>query len=194
MGTRILIVLVVIIVLLAVLAMVLGANRKDRAAEKKDAKKGDPPAYTGLLDGAFGGMVPQGFDLKQLGSVDGAVLNKEKRTMAFTSEQKVTITVKNDPEADPNSCRSLTLVLVQPLVTAPGAAVIELDSATLAKPLPDEFEQPESGQILPNPNVKKNRWSGKTDSKKYGECTIPVFKGGATIVLLPKRDCTVEIR
>jgi hypothetical protein len=194
MGTRILIVLVVLVVLLAVLAIVLGANRKDRAAEKNDAKTGDPPAYAGLLDGAFGWMAPTGFDLKNLQSVDGAVLNKEKRTLVFTSDKKVTITVRNDPEADPNSCRSLTLALVQPKVTGPGAAIVELQSAAFAQPLPDKFEQPDAGQFLPNPKVKADRWSKKIDPKKYGECTIPVFKGGATIVLLPKRDCTVEIR
>jgi len=195
MGTRILIVLVVIIVLLAVLAIILGANRKDRTAEKQDAKAGDPPAYTGLLDSAFGWMAPPGFDLKHMGTIDGAVLNSEKRTLALSSGKKVTIRVKKDPDADPNSCRSLTLALVQPTVKAPGAPVIELDSGTtLAGPLPDDFEQPEAGQFLPNPKVKADRWSKKIDPQKYGECTIPVFKGGATIVLVPKRDCTVEIR
>lgn len=195
MGTRILIILVVVIVLLAVLAVVLGANRKDRAAEEQEAKEGDPPAFTGLLDGVFGWMAPPGFDLKHLGAIDGAVLDRDKRTLAFTSGKQVTIRVKQDPQADANSCRSLTLALVQPTVKAPGAPVIELTSATtLAGPLPDDFEQPDAGQILPNPKVKKDRWSGRIDPRKYGECTIPVFKGGATIVLLPKRDCTVELR
>jgi hypothetical protein len=195
MGTRILIVLVVVIVLLAVLAIMLGANRTDRSTEKRQAQEGDPPAYVGLLAGAFAWMAPGGFDLEHVGKVEGAVLDRTKRTLTFTAGQKAILTVVRDPQGDANSCRSLRLVLAQPAVKAPGPALVELSSdSRWSKPRPDDFETPDPGQILPNPEVRKDRWSGRIDPAKYGECSIPVFKGGATIVLMPKHDCTVEIR
>ena len=189
MNTRILIVLVVIIVLLTVVAVVMGATRKESADDKKQAAS-KPPAYTHWLDRAFGWMSP-GFDLDDL-SVSGATLKERRLTLAV--DQKVMLTVKAKPDADINSCRSLTLDLVSPTVSGPAPQIVLLDDITLKPPLPDGFDKPDTGQLLPNARLEPDPITKKIDPKKFGECAIPVFKGGAIIVLTAKRACTLEIR
>jgi hypothetical protein len=193
MSTRILIVLVVIVVLLAVLAVVLGANRKGRESEEKDVK-GGRTGMAPFLDRAFGWMAPR-FDLADL-SVQGATIDREKRTLVLNADQKFTLTVKAKPDADVNSCRSLKLVLTTPKATIGGPAALMLTDITLRPPLPDpdEFEPPDTGQLLPNNRLEPDPITNKIDPERVDECAIPVFRGGATIVLEAKRACTVEVR
>ena len=189
MNTRILIVLVVIIVLLAVVAVVISAKRTGGAGEEQGVKR-HPPGYTRVLDRAFGWMSPK-FDLADL-TVSGATLQDRRLTLAV--DQRVTLTVKTDPKADRNSCRSLTLALVTPQATGPGPQAVVLEDISLNPPLPDDFEQPETGQLLPNARLEPDPITKRIDPKKFGECAIPVFRGGATIVITAKRACTVEVR
>lgn len=192
MSTRILIVLMVVVVALTVVAVVLGTGRPASEAERKrerDAVRNDKPAYAGWLDRAFGGLAP-GFDLRDL-TVSGATLKERRLTLAL--DQQVTFTVAAKPGADPNSCRSLTLVLVAPQATGPLPPALQLISCALAPPLPEDFDEP-SGQLLPNAKLEPDPITGRIDPRKHGECAIPVFRGGARIVMTAKRACTVEIR
>lgn len=193
MGTRVLIVLVVIIVLLAVLAVVLGANRTDAKSEKDDVRSGKT-GMAPFLDRAFGWLSPE-FDLADL-TITGATLDKEKRTVSLKVDQEVTFKVKARPEDGPNDCRTLTVVLVTPTPTGHGPEVVQLMSAMLIPPLPKEVTAPDVGQFLPIPPPDKDEEPEvKLDTpKKFGECAIPVFRGGGTIVLKAIRACTLEIR
>lgn len=194
MSTRILIVLVIIIVLLAVVAVVLGANRKDADSEKDDVK-GGKTGMAPFLDRAFGWMSPS-FDLDDL-TVTGAALDKEKRTLSLKVDEEVTLKVKARPNDGPNDCRNLTLILVTPTATGHTPEVLHLVSATLVPPLPKEVKAPKGGkQFLPIPRPEEDEEPEvKIDRpKKFGECAIPVFRGGGTIVFKAIRACTVEIR
>jgi hypothetical protein len=192
MSTRILIVLVVVIVALAVVAVVLGSDRPAGKAgrdQERERAKADKPAYTGWLARAFGGLAP-GFDLRDL-TVAGATLTERRLVLALN--QQVTFTVAARPEADRNSCRSLTLALIAPQATGPLPPALVIDSCALAPPLPEDFDPP-AGQLLPNAKLEPDPVTKRIDPRKYGECAIPVFRGGARIVLTAKRACTVEIR
>lgn len=193
MGTRILIILVVIIVLLAVLAVVLGANRKDAKSEKDDVK-GGKTGMAPLLDRAFGWMSPE-FDLADL-TITGATLDREKRTVSLKVDQEVTFKVKARPQDGPNDCRNLTLVMVTPPATGHAPEVVKLVSAMLVPPLPKDVKAPDAGQFLPIPPPDEDEEPEvKIDTpKKFGECAIPVFRGGGTFVLKAIRACTLEIR
>ncbi len=195
MGNRVLIVLVVIIILLAVVAVVLGANRKDKKQENAEVK-GGKTGMAPFLDRAFGWMSPK-FDLADL-TVSGATLNQEKRTVSLSAEQQVTFTVKPKPGAGPNDCRSLTLALVSPKVTGPGAEVVKVVTATLNPPVPKDVKAPKEEKPLfpvPPPDKDDEVPDVKLDTpKKYDECAIAVFSGGATVVLKAMRTCTLEIR
>lgn len=194
MGTRILIILVVIIVLLAVLAVVLGANRKDAKSEESDVKSGKT-GMAPFLDRAFGWMSPE-FDLRDL-RIDGAQLDEKKRTLVLKADQQVTITIKAKPGDGPNDCRTLTLALVVPEAKGHTPEVVHLVSATLAQ-LPKDVEEPDDDRQflpIPPPEKKEDEPEVKLDMpKKFGECAIPVFRGGGTIVLKAVRACTLEIR
>lgn len=193
MSTRILIILVIIIVLLAVVAVVLGANRKDADSEKDDVK-GGKTGMAPFLDRAFGWLSPE-FDLQDL-RIDGATLDEKTRTLVLKADQQVTIIVKPKPDDGPNDCRSLTLALVAPKATGHAPEVLHLVSATLAK-LPKDVEEPDDDkQFLPIPPPDEDDdQEVKIDTpKKFGECAIPVFRGGGTIVFKAIRACTVEIR
>lgn len=193
MGTRILIILVVIILLLAVLAVVLGANRKDAESEENDVK-GGKTGMAPLLERAFGWMSPE-FDLRDL-RIEGAKLDEKTRTLVLKADQQVTITVKAKPADGPNDCRSLTLALASPKATGHTPEVVHLVSATLVQ-LPKDVEEPDDDeQFLPIPPPDKDDEAEvKIDMpKNFGECAIPVFRGGGTIVLKAVRACTLEIR
>lgn len=192
MGNRILIILVVIVVLLAVVAVVIGARRPDPKQEREAIQR-RPPRYAQILDQAFGWIVP-GFDLGDV-SITGATL--DGRRLFLRADRDVTLEVHPKPDADRNSCRSLTLVLQTPAVSGPSPAVVNLKDITLNGPLPDDpepFTPPETGQLLPNAHLKPDPITGRIDSRKFAECAIPVFRGGAIIILRAVRDCTVEIR
>lgn len=192
MGTRILIVLVVIIVLLAVLAVVLGANRKDETSEQDDVKAGKT-GMAPLLERAFGWMSPK-FDLADL-TITGATLDREKRTFSLQQDQQVTLRVRQDKDAGPNDCRSLTLALVSPATTGHGPEVLRLQQASITPPLPQDFSGPdENTQFLPVPPPEDEPEVQLDTPKNLRECAIPVFRNGATIVLKATRACTVEIR
>lgn len=192
MGTRILIVLVVIIVLLAVLAVVLGANRKDATSEQNDVKAGKT-GMAPVLERAFGWMSPT-FDLADL-TIEGANLDRGKRTFALQQDQQVTVRVKPDPDAGPNDCRSLTLALVSPATNGHQPRVLDVVSATIVPPVPKDSAGPKAGsQFLPVPPPEEKPEVELDTPKKLRECAIPVFRNGATIVLVAKRACTVEIR
>lgn len=192
MSTRILIILVVIIILLAVLAMVLGANRKDAKSEQSDVKSGKT-GMAPFLDRAFGWMSPS-FDLADL-TISGATLDKEKRTVSLTVDQEVTFKVKARPKDGPNDCRNLTLVLLTPKATGHTPEVLRLVSATLVPPLPKDVKAPQGDkQFLPIPPPDEEPEAKIDTPKKFGECAIPVFRGGGIIVLTATRACTLEIR
>jgi hypothetical protein len=191
MGTRLLIVLVVIIVLLAVLAVVLGANRKPPADEETDVKKGNT-GMAPLLERTFGWMAPH-FDLADL-TVEGADLDREKRTLTLQQNQKVTLHVKAKPDAGPNDCRSLTLALTLPSTTGHGPEVLRIESANILPPVPKGSESPKSGQFLPVPPPDEKPDVSLDTPKNPRACAIPVFRNGATVVLVATRACTVEIR
>lgn len=192
MGTRILIILVVLVVLLAIVALVIGASRPEPGTEREAVRR-QPPGYARLLDRAFGWMAP-GFDLTDL-TISGATL--DGRRLILRADQEITLRVKPKPDADRNSCRSLTLALQMPTANGPTPMAVELEDITLNGPLPDEpepFEPPEPGQLLPNARLEPDPITGRIDPRKFAECAIPVFRGGATIVLRAQRDCTIEIR
>lgn len=194
MSTRILIILVVIIVLLAVVAIVLGANRKNAASEKDDVRSGKT-GMAPFLDRAFGWMSP-GFDLEDL-RIEGATLDLKSRSLTLKADQQVTITVKPKPDDGPNDCRNLTLVLVTPKATGPTPEVLRLVSATLVPPLPDKVKAPDGNKQflpIPPPDDDEKPQVAVEAPKKPGECAIPVFRGGGTIVLKAIRACTFEIR
>jgi hypothetical protein len=184
MSMRVLLIIVLVIVVLAVVCGVMGSKRSKSMPAR-------PPAFTGLLDCWFGALAP-GFDIDDL-QVTGATLKDRRITLA--ADQAVTLKVRPLPGADRTSCRNLELVLISPLVNKAQPEVVRLTTCSLNPPFPsDDFEPPDTGQVLPNGEIEPDPFTGKIAVEDYRSCTIPVFRGGGTVVLTAQRACEIEIR